>query len=163
MARKDFREEKEELNGIGIMKVPADFYQMPDSKGFVTSLATPDKARSLKLYSASNTFCDFTNGRQGGDIINFISYIRGINNWESMTYRLDILCCADMATYRRMKPNVELGLSSDCPEWLLDTLAILAEAGAFKATAAKLSEIKAQRGVELKRKPGADRRCANAW
>lgn len=248
MAREDFREKKEELNRIGIMRVAADFYQPADNKGFVKSPATPDRTHSLKLYSASNTFCDFANGRQGGDIIAFVAYVKGLNNWESMkllsefyslsgtdersreerqrmiqkqeqeerkraerqqvfhnalfaligdlkaqednykamlnkaeiepfsdlwayiqnelqlvSYKLDILTGADQHTYRRMKPNVELGLSSDRQEWLLDTLDILEEAGAFTATAAELSEIKTQRDFELRRIPGADRRCAIEW
>lgn len=248
MSKEDFREKKEELNRIGIMRVAADFYQTADNKGFVKSPATPDKTRSLKLYSASNTFCDFANGRQGGDIIAFVAYVKGLNNWESMkllsdyyslsginkrsredrrrmiqkqeqeerkraerqqafhnalfalisdlktqegnykavlskaeikpfsdlwayiqnelqlvSYKLNILTGADQHTYRRMKPDVTKGIASDLPEWLLDTLGILAEAGVFAPTAAELSEIKAQRDFELRRKPGADRRCAIEW
>lgn len=247
MAREDFREKKEKLNGIGIIRVAADFYQVPDSKGFVKSPATPDKTRSCKLYPETGTFFDYA-GNKGGDIIAFVAYIKGTNNWESLkllsdyyglsgadgrsreerqrmmqrqkqedqkrterqqafhealmdeieylkrwedicksalkkseiepfsnlwayvqnelqyaSYRLDILTGADMATYRRLKPHVRLGLSSDYPQWLLDTLDILAEAGKFKATAEELSEIKAQWDFESKRKPGADRRCAIAW
>ena len=248
MSKEDFRKKKEELNRIGIVRVAADFYQTPDSKGFVKSPATPDKTRSLKLYPASNTFCDFANGNQGGDIISFIAYVKGLNNWESMKllyefyslsgtdkrsreerrrmiqkqeqeerkraerqqafhdalfalisdlktrednyktmlnkagiepfgdlwayimnelqliyYKLDILTGADQHTYRRMKPDVANGLASDRPEWLLDILDILAEAEAFTATAAELSEIKAQQDFELKRTPGADRRCCVTW
>ncbi len=247
MAREDFKEKKEELNRIGIMRVAADFYQTADNKGFVKSPATPDKTRSLKLYSSTNTFYDYA-GHRGGDCIAFIAYVKGLNNWESMrllsefyglsgtdersreerrrmiqkqeqeererakrqqdfhnalfalisdlkaqedkykavlnkaeiepfsdlwayilnelqivSYKLDILTGADQHTYRRMKPNVELGLSSDRPEWLLDTLDILKETGYFTATAAELSEIKAQRDFELKRTPGADRRCCVTW
>lgn len=248
--RNDFEKVIRELNvrNIGIEVVSSDFYQVPDNRGFVKSPATPDKTRSLKLYSASNTFCDFANGRQGGDIISFIAYVKGLNNWESMkllsefyslsgtdersreerrrmiqkqeqekrkrgerqrafhnalfalisdlkaqeynyrlvlekskiepfsdlwayilnelqrtSYKLDILTGADQHTYRRMKPNVESGLPSDRPEWLLDTLDILKETGYFIVTAAELSEIKAQRDFELKRKPGADRRCCVTW
>lgn len=58
-----------------------------------------------------------------------------LNELQRISYRLDILCCADMGTYRRMKSNSSLGLSSDRPEWLLDALDILAEEGYFTATA----------------------------
>lgn len=86
-----------------------------------------------------------------------------LDELQRISYRLDILCCADMGTYRRMKPNSNLGLSSDRPEWLLDALDILAEEGYFTATAEELSEIKAQRNFELQRKPGTDRRCCLTW
>lgn len=86
-----------------------------------------------------------------------------LNELQRTSYKLDILTGADQHTYRRMKPNVESGLPSDRPEWLLDTLDILKETGYFIVTAAELSEIKAQRDFELKRKPGADRRCCVTW
>ena len=86
-----------------------------------------------------------------------------LNELQRISYRLDILCCADMGTYRRMKSNSSLGLSSDRPEWLLDALDILAEEGYFTATAEELSEIKTQRSFESQRKPGADRRDTIEW
>lgn len=78
-------------------------------------------------------------------------------------YKLDILTAADMATYRRMKPNSDLGLSSDRPAWLLDCLTILSEVGAFEATEEEIREITAQRDFELCRVPGRDRRCVCEW
>lgn len=72
-----------------------------------------------------------------------------INELQKTEYKLDILCTADQDTYRRMKPDVAAGLSSDRPQWLLDTLAILAEDGTFHATQSELTEIQAQRDFEL--------------
>lgn len=86
-----------------------------------------------------------------------------MNEIQGAEYRLDILTAADMATYRRMKPNLDLGLSSDRPAWLLDCLSILAEVGAFEATREEIKEITAQRDFELCRVPGRDRRCCVEW
>lgn len=87
-----------------------------------------------------------------------------INELQKTEYKLDILCGADQEAYRRMKPKVELGLSSDRPQWLLDTLAILAEEGAFQATQSELAEIQKQRDFELlERQPGKDRVCNIEW
>lgn len=86
-----------------------------------------------------------------------------MNEIQGAEYRLDILTAADMATYRRMKPNSDLGLSSDRPAWLLDCLAILSEIGAFDATEEEIEEITAQRDYELCRVPGRDRRCEVEW
>lgn len=248
MAREIFKEKIEELNKIGIMKIATDIYMKPDSRGFCKSPSTPDKTRSLKLYSESNSYCDFANGRKGGDIINFAAYIMGVDNWQAMkrlcdmygiaeetersweeqrrmilrqqererkrkgrqqafykalyaliddlkkqedkyrlvlekseigpfgdlwtriqnelqlvSYKLDILTAADQHTYRRMKPDIMRGISSDRPQWVCDVLDILAEAGAFNATMAEMSEIKAQRDCELVRKPGADRGRCVVW
>lgn len=86
------------------------------------------------------------------------------NELQVAEYKLDILCGVDQEAYRRMKPKVELGLSSDRPQWLLDTLAILEEVGAFKATQSELAEIQAQRDFELlERQPGKDRVCNIEW
>ena len=83
---------------------------------------------------------------------------------QKVSRKLDVLCAADQDTYRRMKPKVELGLSSDRPQWLLDTLAILAEDGTFQATQGELTEIQAQRDFELlERQPGKDRTCSVTW
>lgn len=41
-------------------------------------------ANSLALYPNSNRFCDFANGNYSGDIIGFISYIKGANNWQAL-------------------------------------------------------------------------------
>lgn len=87
-----------------------------------------------------------------------------INELQETEYKLDILCGSDQNAYRRMKPNVAAGLSSDRPQWLLDTLSILAEGGAFQATQSELKEIRAQRDFEvLERQPGKDRECDIEW
>lgn len=87
-----------------------------------------------------------------------------IKELQKVEYKLDILCGADQEAYRRMKPKVELGLSYDRPQWLLDTLSILAEDGAFQATQSELKEIQAQRDFELlERQPGKDRVCDIGW
>lgn len=85
-----------------------------------------------------------------------------INELQKAEYKLDILCAADQKAYRRMKSKVELGLSSDRPQWLLDTLGILEDDGIFRATQNELVEIKAQRDFELNRQTGKDRICSIA-
>lgn len=80
-----------------------------------------------------------------------------INELQKAGYKLDILCAADQEAYRRMKPKVELGLSSDRPQWLLDVLAILAEDGVFQATKEEIARIEKQRDFELRRQPGEKR------
>lgn len=86
-----------------------------------------------------------------------------MNEIQGVEYRLDILTASDTATYRRMKPSPDLGLSSDRPAWFMDCLAILAEVGAFEATEEEIREITAQRDFELCREPGCDRRCKIEW
>lgn len=86
-----------------------------------------------------------------------------MNEIQVMECRLDVLTAADMATYRRMKSNSDLGLSSDRPAWLLDCLAILAEVGTFEATKEEIGEITMQRDFELRRVPECDRRCKIEW
>lgn len=80
-----------------------------------------------------------------------------INELQKAEYKLDILCTADQGAYRRMKPDVAAGLSSDRPQWLLDTLAILAEDVAFQATKEEIARIEKQRDFELRRQPGERR------
>lgn len=79
-----FKKSIERLNEIGIIQVSTDFYMEPNKQMFVRSPKTPDKHASLKLYPLSNSFCDFANGDFGGDIIQFISYVRGVNNWDGL-------------------------------------------------------------------------------
>ena len=86
-----------------------------------------------------------------------------VEELQRTNYKLDILCAADCKTYVRMKSNTELGLPSDRPQWLLDTLEILQGCGAFQATRAEMEEITAQRDFELIRQPGRDRRCCIDW
>lgn len=87
-----------------------------------------------------------------------------IGEAQKTEYKLDILTEADMGTYRRLKPNLSLGLSSDRPAWLLGVLDILEESGVFHATESEIAEIKTQYQFEMcKRKPGTDRRCSVEW
>lgn len=249
--KSDFTLAKEELSRIGILRVSKDFYTEPKRKGsvfFVRSPAGTDRTASLALFPNSNRFTDFSNANYSGDIIGFISYIKGVNNWQALKelqayygltdsrerdrqeaqrriqlqqeqerrkeerrqafyralweqiddlkrwaviystaiekavfepfsdtwaycvnelqkteYRLDILCAADCREYTRLKPYHE-NLPSDRYKWLLDVLAVLAEGGAFTATADELKEIKAQAAFEVQRKPGAAvRRCKIEW
>lgn len=85
------------------------------------------------------------------------------NELQKAEYKLNILCGADQEIYRRMKPKPELWLSSDRPQWLLDTLEILAEDGVFEATESELAEIQAQRDFELNRQSRKDRTCGISW
>ena len=247
--KQDFMAIKQQLPGI--IKIVADFYQMPHKKGsiyFVKSPATHDKTASLAIYPNSNRFCDFANGNYSGDIIGFISYVKGVNNWEALQtlrdfygltndrerdreetrrrillqqqeerqreerkrafraalsgqigelrqwadicgfalekglyapfselwtycirerekaeYKLDILCAVDIREYPRLKAYSE-NLPSDRFQWLLDVLSLLAECGAFQATAEELKELKEQAAFELRREPGAERRrCKIEW
>ena len=83
--KSDFITIKQQLPGI--VRVVSDFYQTPRKKGsvfFVKSPATHDKTASLALYPSSNRFCDFANGNHSGDIIGFISYVKGVNNWDNI-------------------------------------------------------------------------------
>lgn len=75
-----------------------------------------------------------------------------INELQKAEYKLDILCGSEQGSYRRMKPNIAVGLSSDRPRWLLDALAILAENGVFQATQSELAEIQAQRSLSAREK-----------
>lgn len=248
--KEDFTHAKEELQRIGIKRVAADFYAEPKRKGsvfFVKSPATTDKHESLALYPGSNRFVDFANGGHSGDVVGFVSYIRGCNNWQALKelqsyygladarkrdrqeirrkiqrqrqqeqekrqrqqafktalfgrtddlqrwaniyrlalknrlyepfsdmwcyimdelqqtqYKLDILCSSNQSEYRFMKYSDRL--PSDYPQWLLDSLAILEECGAFQPTREEVKEITAQRNYELTRKPGgAVRRCEIEW
>lgn len=86
-----------------------------------------------------------------------------INELQKAEYKLDVLCATDQGAYRRMKPDTTAGLSPDRPQWLLDTLAILAEDGTFQATQSELREIQAQKNFELSRLPGKDRICNITW
>lgn len=86
-----------------------------------------------------------------------------VNELQKTEYRLDILCAADCREYTRLKPYHE-NLPSDRYKWLLDVLAVLAEDGAFTATADELKEIKTQAASEVQRKPeAAVRRFKIEW
>lgn len=85
--KEDFDLINEALNNIGIIRVSCDFYEEPKRKGslfFVKSPATPDKTASLALYQDKNRFVDFANGWESGDIIGFVAYVTGSNQWESL-------------------------------------------------------------------------------
>lgn len=74
-----------------------------------------------------------------------------IHELQRTEYKLDVLSGADIREYPILKYG---NLPSDRPKWLLDSLAILAESGAFQATAEELKELK---------EPGAERRCGIEW
>lgn len=248
--KEDFEMAREELSSIGILKVVSDFYVRPKRKGscyFVKSPKSADKHESLALYPGNNRFVDFANSGESGDIISFLAYVKGCNQWEALqilrdfyglsnsreksqtevrrrillqqqeerqreerkrafraalsgqigelrqwagicgfalekglyapfselwTYcvrereraerKLDILCAVDCREYPRLKAYSE-NLPSDRFQWLLDVLSLLAECGAFQATAEELKELKEQAAFELRREPGAERRCKVEW
>ena len=87
--KSDFVQLKAELTaaGIGILDVCRDFYMDPIKRGcryWVKSPCNEDKHPSLALWPDSNTFTDFSNGNYGGDMIGFISYVKGINAWQAI-------------------------------------------------------------------------------
>lgn len=85
--KQDFIFAKEELQRIGIIRVSMDFYTEPKRKGstfFVKSPKTNDRTASLALYPNSNRFTDFANGNYSGDIVGFVAYVQGCNNWEAL-------------------------------------------------------------------------------
>lgn len=84
----DFVDAQERLSRIGILQVASDFYMRPKRTGstyFVKSPSSTDTTWSLALYPGSNRFCDFANSNRCGDIVGFISYIKGLNNWQALT------------------------------------------------------------------------------
>ena len=87
--KSDFMQLKAELTaaGIGILDVCRDCYMEPIKRGcrwWVKSPYNEDKHPSLALWPDSNTFTDFSNGNYGGDMIGFISYVKGINAWQAI-------------------------------------------------------------------------------
>lgn len=83
--KEDFIAVKQQLPEI--CQVASDFYLTPKRRGanyFVKSPVSNDKTWSLCLYPANNRYCDFAGGNHSGDIISFISYVKGINNWEAL-------------------------------------------------------------------------------
>lgn len=78
-----------------------------------------------------------------------------IGELQRTEYKLDVLCGADIREYPVLKYG---NMPSDRPQWLLDCLEVLAESGAFTATARELEEIRAQAAFEARREPGAERR-----
>lgn len=102
--KSDFITIKQQLPGI--VRVVSDFYQTPRKKGsvfFVKSPATHDKTASLALYPSSNRFCDFANGNHSGDIIGFISYVKGVNNWEALQTLKDFYGLVDSREQEKEK------------------------------------------------------------
>lgn len=248
--KEDFEMAREELSGIGILRVASDFYMEPRRKGstyFVKSPKSADKHWSLALFPQNNRYCDFSNAGVSGDCIGFLAYIKNCDQWKALgelrdfygltnarkeslaeirrrillqqqeerqreerkrafraalsgqigelrqwagicgfalekglyapfselwTYcvrereraerKLDILCAVDCREYPRLKAYSE-NLPSDRFQWLLDVLSLLAECGAFQATADELKELKEQAAFELRREPGAERRCKVEW
>ncbi len=86
--REDFREKIGDLNQIGIVRVCTDFYMQPNNRLFVKSPISQDKNYSMKLYPATNSFCDFAAGNKGGDIVRLVSYVHNVDNWQA----LKLLC-----------------------------------------------------------------------
>lgn len=89
MAKIDFWETINELNknSIGILRVSRDLYLRPVKRGtawFVKSPVSTDKTWSLALKPETNSFTDFANCNSGGDIIRFVAYVRGLNNWQAL-------------------------------------------------------------------------------
>lgn len=93
MAKLDFLEIIRQLKDtdIDILQISRDFHMDPVKRGsswFVKSPASNDKTWSLALNPLTNSFVDFANGNVGGDMVKFVSYVKGITNWES----LKLLC-----------------------------------------------------------------------
>lgn len=81
--REDFEFAKQELNQIGIVQL------CRNSKVLGTLSSPPvsvNKHWSLCLYPADNRFTDFANANYSDDIIRFVSYIKGVNNWDGALY-----------------------------------------------------------------------------
>lgn len=111
--KSDFTLAKEELQRIGIKRVAADFYAEPKRKGsvyFVKSPATHDRTASLAIYPNSNRFCDFANGNHSGDIIGFISYVKGVNNWQALQTLKDFYGLADSREQDRQEAQRRIEL-----------------------------------------------------
>lgn len=112
--KSDFITIKQQLPGI--VRVVSDFYQTPRKKGsvfFVKSPATYDKTASLAIYPNSNRFCDFANGNLSGDIIGFISYVRGCNNWEALQTLKDFYGLTDSREQDRQEAQRRIQLQQE--------------------------------------------------
>ncbi len=111
--KETFEEANEQLNRIGICRISTELYLEPKKRGslyFVKSPISNDRHWSLCLYPASNSFCDFAGGNRGGDAINFISYVKGINNWEALKLLKDFYGIADSQEKNReeIRRNIRL-------------------------------------------------------
>ena len=85
--KSDFKLAIPDLNRIGIVRVSTDFYTEPKRKGtvfFVRSPAGIDRTASLALFPNSNRFTDFSNANYSGDIIGFVAYVKGCNQWQAL-------------------------------------------------------------------------------
>lgn len=85
--KSDFKLAIPDLNRIGIVRVSTDFYTEPKRKGtvfFVRSPAGIDRTASLVLFPNSNRFTDFSNANYSGDIIGFVAYVKGCNQWQAL-------------------------------------------------------------------------------
>ncbi len=85
--KSDFKLAIPDLNRIGIVRVSTDFYTEPKRKGtvfFVRSPAGTDRTASLALFPNSNRFTDFSNANYSGDIIGFVAYVKGCNQWQAL-------------------------------------------------------------------------------
>lgn len=112
--KSDFITIKQQLPGI--VRVVSDFYAEPKRKGsvyFVKSPATHDRTASLAIYPNSNRFCDFANGNHSGDIIGFISYVKGVNNWEALQTLKDFYGLADSREQDRQEAQRRIQLQQE--------------------------------------------------
>lgn len=114
--RADFKLAIPDLNRIGIVRVSTDFYAEPKRKGsvfFVKSPATHDRTASLAIYPNSNRFCDFANGNHSGDIIGFISYVKGVNNWQALQTLKEFYGLADSREQDRQEARRRIQLQQE--------------------------------------------------
>lgn len=112
--KSDFITIKQQLPGI--VRVVSDFYAEPKRKGsvfFVKSPATHDKTASLAIYPNSNRFCDFANGNLSSDIIGFISYVKGVNNWQALQTLKDFYGLADSREQDRQEAQRRIQLQQE--------------------------------------------------
>lgn len=112
----DFRTITQILHNFIKVRVSTDFYTEPKRKGsvfFVKSPATHDRTASLSIYPNSNRFCDFANGNHSGDIIGFISYVKGVNNWQALQTLKDFYGLADSREQDRQEAQRRIQLQQE--------------------------------------------------
>lgn len=82
--RIDYQQLKDQLNRIGIHRIASDFYMTPHRDNKVKSPSARDTNWSLHLYTDTNSFFDFASPeKKGGDILDFVSYVKGISIGEA--------------------------------------------------------------------------------
>lgn len=96
--KSDFVAANEQLNQRGIVSICTDLYMRPQRKGnlyYVKSPVTADRHASLCLYPTTNTFVDYANGGQHGDVIGLIAYIQKCNQWQALQILQDYYGLSD--------------------------------------------------------------------